>query len=747
MKTAMVTVLAMVVAASSAAAEAIAVDALTVPGVAYETYLVRWWGAPGSELGRPIYRMARFDTDAVQVHYGIVPGRDLADYTMPYWPIRSFLSVVDPPAELAQQISLSYRNAAGGHSVGFTPRSGVELAVKDNGLLVKFRNRSLATPEDVTAAQDAAYQETNPLALEQVLVLRKDSRNVPVQCTLTNVGDADLSEVTVVFIFEQSFCWTRFGAAPEDAYATLRAPASGAAQAFYAWSEGMERGYAIAAGAGTQLTYELLPDMNRWRAQLCCPIGGFKAGAEKVFGFELRALPTVPKRVERPMAARELSELSFVRLQPATFRTAPVVPEDRVALAGVIENLDRPKVRGMNLRAGLPQALEDLETLKDWGCNLVITGLGNFEHTAELIARGHALGLEMLLAGRGAYREGPPDFDAYYASPRTPEQLPDAHGQDEDHYYWDSIAPERTFKTGTGKPMPQATHDEMVAYWARCFADKWRGVREDVRRYAPGAGIWFYAPFPGVAHVDPIDRYRGFMHTLSQELGEDWTVFPFYYGIEYNQVEYMMARWKEAGATRAVFLPMRDFMTLPSQFIRAITAARRGGADGACGFSFSVGDAPPDKQWQWKAVMLAACANFPTPNLDAYCLIEEPAELVESLAKPDVVLRAVSETEGLDPQACLATLHETLPHAKPSASQPTDNALTILLTDKPSEKTNTGLPPVPSVLWTTHKGIVQMSGTTVRLAGADTMALQNACKLLLRFAKVARDENLRGLPE
>src|SRR3972149_5463785 len=84
---------------------------------------------------------------------------------------------------------------------------------------------------------------------------------------------------------------------------------------------------------------------------------------------------------------------------------------------------------------------------------------------------------------------------------------------------------------------------------------------------------------PGIAHIDPLDYYDVFFRKIA-ELGKPLTVFPFYYGVEYNQPEYMVRRWKDAGVHRVVFLPMRGFLTRPSQFIRAITAARRGQADG-----------------------------------------------------------------------------------------------------------------------------------------------------------------------
>jgi hypothetical protein len=735
------TALAMAAVISLGAAQPITDDLLTSPGVAFETYLSRWWGAPGSEMTRPIYRIARFDTGAFQLHYGIVPGRDLSDYTMPYWPIRSFLSWVDAPVEIAQQVRLTYRDPSGPHAIGFTPRSGVELAEHGNALHVKIRNRSIAKPEDVTTAVGERYEETDPLSLEEVFVLRKGERSVPVRCSLSNVSDVSLREVTLVLVYEQSFGWGRFGVAEDDVYLPVRPPASGKGRSFYAFSKGMGRGYAFTAGEGTTLTYELAREMNRWRVSLSHAAAEVPSATAEHFGYTLRVLDALPERVETCAPQDRVLDLDYVLVQPTSFKTAPVQPARRVRIDDILAKLDRPKVRGLNLRAGSPQAFDDLETLRDWGCNLVITGLGDPEQTAELIARGHSLGMEMLLTGRGSYREGAPQFDSYYATPRTSEQIPDAHGQDEDHYYWHAIKPVRTFAAEFGKPMAEATQDEKVAYWAHCFADKWRGVQDAVRPYAPNAGVWFYAPFPSVAHVDPVDDYDLFMRTLTRTLGDVLTVFPFYYGIEYNQAEYMMRRWKDAGAARAVFLPMRDFMTKPSQFIRAITAARRGAADGTTGFNFAISDAPPDQQWQWRTVMLGAWANFPTPDLDAFCLIEEPAELIEVLAERELMVRLVLEAGDFDGNGYMSPLFKLLPGARPASDPPQADELTIIITNRPSPDASDPPITVPSAVWDAHKGVVHMRGRTLVLSGADTTALRHACDLLLRFADVARDEN------
>ena len=278
--------------------------------------------------------------------------------------------------------------------------------------------------------------------------------------------------------------------------------------------------------------------------------------------------------------------------------------------------------------------------------------------------------------------------------------------------------------------MAQATHGEKVQYWARCYVDKWRAMQDAVRPHAPNAGVWFYAPFPSVAHVDPLDDYDPFLRILAG-LGAKLTVFPFYYGIEYNQAEYMVRRWKDAGAERVVFLPMRDFMTKPSQFMRAVTAARRGQADGTCGFNFAVGSAPPEKQWQWKAVMMAALANFPTPELGAFCLIEEPAVLLEALAESDVSVASNST----DAAAFVARLRDRLPGEVRAGDAPA--ALTIRIDPA------AGRADLPEALRAEGKGWLELNGATVRVSGTDATGVNHALELLLRFAELAQAERGR----
>jgi hypothetical protein len=290
--------------------------------------------------------------------------------------------------------------------------------------------------------------------------------------------------------------------------------------------------------------------------------------------------------------------------------------------------------------------------------------------------------------------------------------------------------------------------EEEVSYWSRCFVDKWRNTLADVRKNDPDGNIWFFAPTPNMPYIDPLDYHDLFFKEVSK-LGENLTVFPFYYGEDYDQIEYMMQRWKNAGAHRAVFLPGAPTYSRPSQFIHAITAARRGGADGACGFAFSLsvtdqfGFVSYDHEWRWKSLMLGSLANFPTPELDAYSLLENPAELVEALAVSDLtVFSNESDTEKFRQKLeVLVPGQVQLNHGYPEKS-PQGGQLFVIVGDDFNDDLNKW----PSDLLVkdvgSNKGIIQMTDHIVRIKGSDAIGLQNAQKLFLRFAEMAKVESL-----
>lgn len=697
---------------------------------AVEAYMVRFWGTERSQHMKPTFRVLTVDNGELEVRHCIRPGR-WGDYVLPYWPITGFLSIIDRPAEIALLGRADYTAAGEARHTDFAVHEGFELASVRDADVLRVTNRG----------------GESPLLMEYIYVIPAGRREVQVLAQVTNTGDEPLGDVTLTAIYRQSFNRSDFRVAGAGPYRAIAAPRSGQARCFAAYSEGMRRGFEFLAGEGCALSYDLSVEMNRWEVRLAGGARDLAAGASMHFGYVVRARGESPAEPAQGVLIpdEELLGLSFRSVRPAAFKTSPIATRGRVMLPEVVRGVDRHKTRGLNLRAGFPQAFEDLQTLKQWGCNLVIRGIGDAENTRQLVARGHELGMEMFLQGSGRYTDGPPHFDAYYAEPLPPVQHGDSHGQDEDHTYWYAIRPTRDFQADFGKPMALATQEEKVLYWSRCFLDKWRGVLHDVRRWAPEGDIWFYMPSPWPAHLDPLDYYDVFFRQVAA-LGDRLTVFPFYYGVDFDNCEYMVRRWKDAGAARVVFLPMRGFMERPGQFLRAITAARRGGADGTCGFSFAVGAEEPGREWQWKSVMLGAWANFPTPDLDAYCLIEEPAELLEALAAAEQVA-VVGEEAAADLEWRLAELLPGEVTASDTAPQaPAEGQMSVLVgTDALTEGVRRLLDEAAEAA-RAGKGVLWMEGSTVGVWGAEPQALQSAMRLLERFAELAKAEREASQP-
>lgn len=695
-----------------------------------EAYRVRWWGVEGSQQDRPIHHVLRIDNGKFELRHGIVPGRPLADYRLPYWPIRSSVSVVSGDAEVPHVPQVSYT---------LEGRRRTESLVVQEGF-------DLASTGDADALKVANHASPGPLLQEHLFIVRKGSQALEVVVRATNRGEKPLRDVAQNVSYQQDFNWSSFGAADQSGqYEPIRASGERRAAAAFAYSSGMKRGYEIIAGDGCELAFQLDPVLNRWQVSLAGRAAELKSGESLQLHYILRVLGDVPKHVAAADSApkTDSSALQFTRLDNLPWKQAPVDPRRRITLSQVIARLEQPKTRGLNLRTSRAGALKDLETMKQWGANLVILPLGDAERLGEQVSRAHDLGMEVFVQGRGAFDKGLPSFEPLWQANLSAGQMPDAFGQDEDHHYWHAPLPPRTFETEFGHPMALATQEEKTLYWSRCMRDKWASVLDQVRRHAPGGKIWFYTPAPGIANVDPLDCYEVFFRTMA-ELGPPLSVFPFYYGIEYNQAEYMVRRWKDAGAQRVVFLPMRGFLARPSQFLRVVTAARRGGADGVCGFSFAVGEERPENAWQWKSVMVAGWANFPTLELDAVAFLEEPAELVEALASMPVAV-IQHGWAGAGVKESVARLNELLPRGAELVDHANeeDQAGRLLVRVGGPEIVADG--DWPFRFEADHpagaKGVVQMAGRTVSVCGRDAAAADHALALLVRFAELARAES------
>ena len=714
--------------------------------VQFETYRVRWWGTEGSMRGRPEYQMARADNGVLSLHYGILPGRPLADYTLPYSPIRSFLSIVHGTTELAHQVKLSY-GFEEETELDFVPRSGVEVAKGKDAFFFAIRNRSVASPEDRTFRHERSRKTPSPWMQEYVFQLRPGDETMEIDSISTNVGEKPMTLRDATVRYVQSFNWSVFGISEDgESYERISAPSKREGRAFFAYSKGMECGYAFVAGENCRLRCEIEKDGNRWTVAVGLPSPVSVAPKEEAsFRYAVRVLAAVPENVgEVPWRHTSSHKgVERVRIQQESYKMPPVDLSRRVTMDDMFHTLSRPKMRGMNVRGSYPGLIGDMDLLRRWEGNQIILYLGDPEQTEELIEKGHSIGLEVFLAGRGGYREGPPHFDAYYDVPRPNYAQADSHGQDEDHAYWECIPSALDFEAEFGKPMAMASQKDRVAYWGRCFAKKWRGVFDAVRPHAPQGGIWFYAPMPGVTHVDPLDYYDTFFQEIAA-LGPHLTVFPFYYGAEYRHIEYMVRRWKDADVARVVFLPMRDFLRQPSQYVRAISAARKGASDGACGFHFGVTSAVDEDQWQWRSVLLAAQANFPTLELKAYSLMEEPAQLVEALACMSV---DVVEEERGEFSERLSSLKSRLPHEVRAVSRddPAKSQDRLMVEVVPWDACRE-----PCLKWIDHhckgegKGALQMRQGKVLVMGCNAEGLSHAWDLLLRFSELAQAEWKNG---
>jgi hypothetical protein len=695
-------------------------------GIKVSAYRVPWWGCPGSAMSRPDYRVLDMENGLFRIRYVLVPGRRLGNYIIPYWPVTSFLSISDPPAEIAHQAQIDYSDesghmedvlVAGDKSIGHRLTeddpswSAFHVARQGPGVFLRVANAG----------------SQSPIRMEHYFGVTEDSPVVSVLARARNLTDRELAGVRTTIRYAQDFNWSRFSEWGDGGYRPARPTASGSA--FHAFSSGMGKGFGFAPIDNCELRY-LLGEGNSWEVQMANPAVDLGVSESTSLRYSIQLTGSAPSprgTASDPPERFDPNDLDFKEIAPATVRGAPKARGHSISLRSIMKGYGRPWVRGLNLRATFPRMLDDIQTLSDWGCNLLITGMGGAEQLSQIASRAHSLEMEFFLQGKRNFTEGPPSFNGILCGELGESEKPDSFGQDEDHHYWYPVGSTRDFERYFRKPASQATLEEKATHFSRYFADKWRRVLEEAKTINPRAGVWFYTPTPGIANIDPLDCYDIFIREASA-IGEKLTVFPFYYGVDFVQAEYMIRRWKEGNAGRVVFLPMRDFMVRPSQFFRAVTAARRGGADGVCGFSFKVGESSPEEVWQWKSVMLAGWANFPTPDLDALCLIEEPACLVESLATSDIAL------VGSIPDGIAAKLDSLLPGDVTTCRRhPSMRKGQLAVHVGESATTRGGGIPDGQLA---GKGVMTMKGKDVFISGENHDEVHRALDLLLRFAEL-----------
>ena len=420
-----------------------------------DSYRVRWWGAPGSEFDRPIYQILRIENGPLEVRHAVLPGRELGDYRLPYWPIRSFVSIIRRPAELPHRGYVEYLAKDKKTTMPLVVNGGFELATLDNADVLKVTNE----------------KSHWPLLMEHYFIIEKDSPAVQVVARVTNSTKETIKGVVPAAIYAQDFNWSNFGALREGKSASAEEPDKGTASGFFAFSSGMKRGYEFLPGDNCTLSCRITEPLNAWEVTMRGASADLAPGESTCFRYVVRATDGMPEEKQQTdiVPTERLLALPYRKIEAGEFKPAPFASEGRVMLPQVVEGLKKPKVRGLNLRGSGSQALEDLKTLKEWGCNLVITRAGKTEPTGKLIETGHELGMEMFVSGSGSFHDGAPKFDQYYSKPLPPERQADSHGQDEDHYYWFDIEPTRDFQAEFGKPPGAATVEEKVRYYSRCF--------------------------------------------------------------------------------------------------------------------------------------------------------------------------------------------------------------------------------------------------------------------------------------
>jgi len=371
-----------------------------------EAYRVTWWHLPGVKgWGRPTYGVINIDNGEFTLRHAILEGRELGDYRLPYYPIRSFVSVFSKSAELAHQGSVSLTQEDKKETFPF--RCGDQ---EYNHSTVN--NRRIEEGFDVAGYKNADVLKVSskgsesPVLMEHFFMIEKDSSSIPIYIKATNTTDKTINDVVVQVSYTQDLNWSDFGADNSQNYQQIEAPDSGIVKAFFAFSSGMERGYEFSQNDGCELSYKLSPDLNAWNVVIKNVPTKLEPGKSVIFSYNLCIIDKPLKRITKNnfISKNELDLLKFTNIQLTEFKNAPVNPDERVTILDVIHNIDKPKVRGLNPRAGMPYIIENLSILKDWGCNLAIVAGGN----PQVIEHGHKLGMEMFVPGSGSFTSGEP---------------------------------------------------------------------------------------------------------------------------------------------------------------------------------------------------------------------------------------------------------------------------------------------------------------------------------------------------
>jgi hypothetical protein len=134
--------------------------------------------------------------------------------------------------------------------------------------------------------------------------------------------------------------------------------------------------------------------------------------------------------------------------------------------------------------------------------------------------------------------------------------------------------------------------------------------------------------------------------------------------------------------------------------------------------------------------LLAAHADFPTPDLDVLCLMEEPAELVETLAHSDVTV--IDKTE--IPEDMVSRLKETLPGKVNIAQNPNAGGFAIRIERKLPEDSSLFQSISADIDNLETKGFLLLENDGLRVCGVTEKARNATLELLMRFSQLAAVE-------
>ncbi len=196
-----------------------------------ETYRATWWHLPYSngisgDWGRPTYGVINIENDKLSLRHAILEGRELGDYRLPYWPIRSFVSIYSNTVEVAHRgsvnLTIDSKNRTFPFRCGDPKFSGNSMS-----------NQRIEEGFEVSRIKDADVLKVSnkgsesPVLMEHFFIVEKGSYDIPVFIKTTNITDKTINDVVAKVSYSQDFNWSTFGLGSSRGYTNIVAPVSG----------------------------------------------------------------------------------------------------------------------------------------------------------------------------------------------------------------------------------------------------------------------------------------------------------------------------------------------------------------------------------------------------------------------------------------------------------------------------------------------------------------------------------------